>query len=68
MNYYIVLNDGETFTALDGCKIIAVDDKAEVSLDDDFDSAIKDVANGETVEGMTIAAESNEIAAWLNAK
>jgi hypothetical protein len=37
--YYMVLNDGETFTGLKGCKIVAINN---VPDDVDIDTLIKD--------------------------
>ena len=39
MTYVMVLNDGETFTALAGCSIQSIPDHV---YDDDIDAAIKE--------------------------
>ena len=41
MKYFMVLNDGETYTNLDGCKIVSLPDYV------DGDNAAKFIENGE---------------------
>lgn len=55
MPYYMVLNDGETYTGLDGCKIVRVTDEAIIE-DADFDTVIEDIATtGENFHGKVVA-------------
>ena len=51
---FIVLNDGETFTSVNGCKVVIV--KEEYDLDAvDLHTDIKDLINrGEDVDGLEV--------------
>lgn len=53
----MVLNDGETFTDLAGCKIIDVDDNVE---GDDIDVAVKEVFDGEVDDGRIVVRFTGE--------
>jgi hypothetical protein len=57
-SYIMVLNDGETYTGLTNCKIIAVDEELFNEHDDYLgDDAIKDIYNGVGTEQGKIVAE-----------
>lgn len=54
--YVMVLDDGETYSAMDGCRILSVDQSLvnAYSGRDDMDEAIKDFCRGEGVTGVNL--------------
>lgn len=52
MSRIMVLNDGETYTSLAGCRIVEIDDNIET---DDIEPALKDMFHrGEPVDGFQV--------------
>ena len=62
MSKIMVLNDGETFTNIKGCKIVEISDKHIKDLNDDnIDALVKDVCFvGLKVKGINVIGTFNE--------